>query len=219
VVDMAYMRSSGIFAPDKAKPISIIGCGSIGSFVAETLAKMGFQTFHLYDGDTVEDVNIGCQRFGTEHVGMTKVEALKDIIIKTSPVQVENVHANFGFVTPDTRLPPITTIVGVDNMAARNLVWKKLKGKSPLILDGRIGGQIVRVFSAMNEYSSIEYYEKYLYTDEESVELPCTQRNVCYVANMVQSIIGRMLRNFLEKGVTEKEIGIDVESFISYAKE
>jgi molybdopterin-synthase adenylyltransferase len=218
-VDEAYLRSVDIFNPDKARPVSIIGCGSIGSFAAETLAKMGVQKFNLYDGDIVTQVNVGCQRFGWNDLGKPKVDAVRDLILANSPVDPKNITTHFGFIDEKTNLIPIPTIVGVDNMTTRSLIWKKLKGKAPIIIDGRIGGQIVRVFSATNDYASIEYYEQHLYTDEEAEELPCTRRNVCYVANITQGIIGRMMRNYIEKGFTEKEIGIDVETFINYVKE
>jgi len=215
----AYCRSIDIFNPDKARPVSIIGCGSIGSFTALTLAKMGVQSFHLFDADYVGEENIGCQNFGWEHIGKLKVEALRDILVANSPVEVENVHLHPEFVTSDTRLPKIITIVGVDSMAARQIIWKKLKNKVPLIVDGRIGGQAIRVFSVMptEEYSS--YYEKYFVDDDDAYDLPCTQRNVSYVANLVQAIIGRMVRNYVELGKTEKEIGIDAATFVNYVKE
>ena len=215
----AYSRSVGIFNPKRAQPVSIIGCGSIGSFAAETLSKMGINTFHLFDADVVSDVNIGCQRFGWEHIGLPKVEAVKDILVKNSPVKPEDVYTTQAFVEPTTKLPYIPTIIGVDNMAARSIIWKKLRNRVPLIIDGRIGGQVVRIFGVTKDYASMQYYAESLYSDAESSELPCTQRNVCYVANIVQGIMGRMLRNYLTKGVVEKEIVIDVETFMSIITE
>jgi molybdopterin/thiamine biosynthesis adenylyltransferase len=220
MADTAYMRSQDIFNPDKARPVIIAGCGSIGSFAAETLAKMGVQSFHLYDGDSVDEINIGCQRYGWEHIGTPKVEALKDILIKNSPVKAKDITCHHEFVAGETKLPKgLITIMGVDNMSARKLIWMKLKNKAPLIVDGRIGGQIVRVFGILPTEEYTSYFEKYLYSDEDAIELPCTRRNVSFVANMVQCIIGRFVRNFIEGGRIEKEIGIDVESFINYTKE
>ena len=215
----AYGRSVDIFNPDKARPVSIIGCGSIGSYCAETLAKMGVKSFHLFDADIVNDINVGCQRFGWDDIGKPKVEAVRDLIIANSPVKAKDIILHQEFVDATTKLPKIPTVIGVDNMAARQIIWNKLKNKVPIIIDGRIGGQIVRVFSVTNDYASVEYYEQYLYSDEEAEELPCTQRNVAYVANITQGIIGQMMRNFIEKGVSAKEIGVDVETFISYCKE
>jgi molybdopterin/thiamine biosynthesis adenylyltransferase len=214
----AYVRSIDIFNPDKAKPVSIIGCGSIGSFAALTLAKMGVQSFHLYDADTVGEENIGCQNFGWEHLGKLKVEAVRDILIANSPVKAENVYCHPEFVTMDTRLPKIITIVGVDSMAARQLIWYKLKNRVPLIVDGRIGGQVARVFSVLPTEEYAEYYEKYFVKDEDAYNLPCTQRNVAYVANIVQAIIGRAIRSFIVDGRVEKEIGIDMATFVNYVK-
>jgi hypothetical protein len=218
-VNEAYLRSIDIFDPNKARPVSIIGCGSIGSFAAKTLAKMGVQKFNLYDGDIVTQVNIGCQDFGWKDLGKPKVEAVRDLILENSPVKPEDINIHFGYIDDKSKLPFIPTIVGVDSMTARHLIWGKLKNKAPIIIDGRIGGQIVRVFSVTNDYASMEYYEQYLKTDEEAEELPCTQRNVCYVANITQGIIGQMMRSYIEKGVAAKEIGIDVETFINYVKE
>jgi hypothetical protein len=214
----AHMRSVGIFNPDNAQPVSIIGCGSIGSFAALTLAKMGVSSFHLWDGDVVGVENIGCQNFGWRHLGMPKVEALRDILISDSPVEAKDVVLHNEFVGLDTKLPKIITIVGVDSMTARHIIWEKLKEKVPLIVDGRIGGQIVRVFNVLptEEYSI--YYEKYLVSEEQALELPCTQRNVAYVANMVQAVVGRAVRNFITNGRVEKEFGIDVETMVNYVK-
>jgi sulfur carrier protein ThiS adenylyltransferase len=214
----AYMRSVDIFNPEKSRPVSIIGCGSIGSFAALTLAKMGVQSFHLFDADTVGEENIGCQNFGWEHLGKLKVEAVRDILVANSPVKPESVYLHPEFVTFDTKLPKIITIVGVDSMTARHIIWEKLKNKVPLIVDGRIGGQIVRVFNVLPTEEYTTYYEKYLVDEEQAEELPCTQRNVSYVANITQAIIGRAVRNFIESGKVEKEIGIDVATFINYVK-
>jgi hypothetical protein len=214
----AYVRSIDIFNPDKAKPVSIIGCGSIGSFAALTLAKMGVQSFHLWDADTVGEENIGCQNFGWEHLGQPKVEAVKDILLKNSPVLQENIILHQEFVGEKTRLPKVITIVGVDNMAARSIIWFKLRDRVPLLVDGRIGGQIIRVFGVLPTEEFSTYYENTLYEDKDAVELPCTQRNVCYVANMIQALIGRTVRNYIEVGRIEKEIGVDVESFVNYVK-
>jgi hypothetical protein len=218
-MENAYMRSVDIFNPDKATPVNIIGCGSIGSYSALTLAKMGVQSFHLWDADYVGEENIGCQNFGWEHLGKPKVEAVRDILVSNSPVKPENVTLHPEFVSADTRLPKIITIVGVDSMAARKIVYAKLKKKVPLLVDGRIGGQVVRVFSVIPSEEYTDYYERYFVDDAAAYDMPCTQKNVAYVANVVQAIIGRMVRNFIEIGRVEKEIGIDMATFVNYVTE
>jgi molybdopterin/thiamine biosynthesis adenylyltransferase len=216
--EYAYSRSIDIFNPKKARPVSIIGCGSIGSFSALTLAKMGVQSFHLWDGDAVGVENIGCQNFGWEHVGKTKVEALRDILVANSPVQAKHITIHKEFVGLDTKLPKVITIVGVDSMTARHIIWEKVKDKVPLLVDGRIGGQLVRVFNVIPSEEYNTYYEKYLVAEEDASEDPCTAKNVSYVANMMQALVGRAVRQFIEVGRVEKEFSIDMSNLINVKK-
>lgn len=76
-----------VFNPDNVRDyINIIGCGSVGSYVATKLARLGLTRFRLFDFDTVEAKNVANQAFTGEHIGMTKVEALRDMILEINPM-------------------------------------------------------------------------------------------------------------------------------------
>ena len=53
----------------------ILGCGAIGSSAAIQLARMGAESFALYDGDTVEEANIGVSQYNISDIGKFKVNA------------------------------------------------------------------------------------------------------------------------------------------------
>ena len=83
---MNLVKSYEFFQPEKVKePLHIIGCGSVGSTVAENLARSGLTDFVLWDFDTVEEKNIVNQMFRSQDVGKSKVEALRDIISEINP--------------------------------------------------------------------------------------------------------------------------------------
>lgn len=83
---MDLSKSYDYFQPDKDDSrIHIIGCGSVGSTLAENLARSGVTKFTLWDFDHVESHNIANQMFTQEDVGRLKVEALKDIILRINP--------------------------------------------------------------------------------------------------------------------------------------
>jgi hypothetical protein len=83
---MNLSKSYEFFQPEKdASRIHIVGCGSVGSTVAENLARCGLTNFTLWDFDTVEPHNIVNQIFTQSHIGMSKVEALKQILIDINP--------------------------------------------------------------------------------------------------------------------------------------
>lgn len=83
---MNLSKSYEFFQPEKyPERVHIIGCGSVGSTLAENLARCGITKFTLWDFDNVEPHNIVNQMFTQQHMGKTKVEALKDILVEINP--------------------------------------------------------------------------------------------------------------------------------------
>ena len=83
---MDLSKSYEFFQPDADDSmIHIVGCGSVGSTVAENLARCGVSRFTLWDFDIVEPHNIVNQMFRQQDVGRPKVEALKDLLLEINP--------------------------------------------------------------------------------------------------------------------------------------
>ena len=83
---MNLAKSLDYFDPSVVKDrIHIIGCGSVGGFVAELFTRFGLTRFALYDFDTVEDKNIANQIFTTEHLGKNKCDAVFSIMKAVNP--------------------------------------------------------------------------------------------------------------------------------------
>jgi len=83
---MNLSKSFEFFDPNTCKGrINIIGCGSVGSTVAELLARFGLEKFSLYDFDIVEPKNIVNQMFTCEHIGMKKVDAVEQMLKAINP--------------------------------------------------------------------------------------------------------------------------------------
>lgn len=83
---MNLVKSYDFFKPEMCKErIHIIGCGSVGSTVAENLARFGLTKFTLYDFDIVESKNIANQMFTNSDVGRPKIEALADMLYDINP--------------------------------------------------------------------------------------------------------------------------------------
>ncbi len=79
-------KSYEFFKPDLCtERIHIIGCGAIGSTVAENLVRFGLTKLTLYDFDIVEEHNIANQMFTYKDLNRPKVEALADILRAINP--------------------------------------------------------------------------------------------------------------------------------------
>lgn len=83
---MDLTKSIEYFNPVSVKDkCHIIGCGSVGSTVAELLARLGITKFVLYDFDVVEPHNLANQMFIHSDIKSTKVDAVKRIIADINP--------------------------------------------------------------------------------------------------------------------------------------
>ena len=83
---MNLNKSLEFFDPSKVNGrCHVIGTGSIGSNVAELLARYGIEEIVLYDFDTVESHNIANQLYTEEDIGKPKTEALANILYKINP--------------------------------------------------------------------------------------------------------------------------------------
>ena len=70
----------------KIKDFRVLLAGAgIGSNVAETLLRIGFETITLVDGDVVEESNLNRQNYTEEDVRKPKVEALKNRLLSINP--------------------------------------------------------------------------------------------------------------------------------------
>ena len=83
---MDLNKSLEFFDPAKVKGrCHIIGCGSIGSNVAELLARHGIENIVLYDFDFVEAHNVANQIFTEVDVGEEKTYALHRYLSHINP--------------------------------------------------------------------------------------------------------------------------------------
>ena len=216
----AFARCQGIIplVDAQKQPVNIIGCGATGSYTALALAKMGFSVFYLYDDDTVEEANIGPQLYGSEHIGKPKVEALKELLTKLSPAIAITTYNER--VNSQSQLEKAITIVALDSMEGRKTIWTHFRKKLPFIVDPRIGGQIIRVFTIpFNSPDHYAHYKESLYSDEEAYELPCAERGVADVSLIVGGFVSGLVRKFITKGTSIKEYYLDVLNMETYKVE
>ena len=89
-------KSYDFFKPEEvAERIHIIGCGSVGSTIAELLARFGLTKLTLYDFDVVEPKNLANQMFRQEHIGMAKTEALYGMLCEINPECRDSVRLDY----------------------------------------------------------------------------------------------------------------------------
>ena len=82
-----YERNAGLTETTilRNKTVTLIGCGSLGSTMAVSLARAGAGNFHLFDPDRLSPVNIARHQAGLKDLGRAKVNVVRDIIHGINP--------------------------------------------------------------------------------------------------------------------------------------
>lgn len=216
---MNLSKSFEFFNPDKCKDrIHIIGCGSVGSTVAELLARFGLTKISLYDFDTVEPHNIVNQMFVHRQVGMPKVEAVREILLEINPEMDIVMHPK-GWT--DQPLDGYV-FLAVDNIELRAKIVKEnlYNDFIKAMFDFRTGLTNAEHFAA--DWSELKARKDFLNTmnfthEEAKLNAPVSACNVALcVAPTVRMVCNVGVANFINFAKGEhlyKLIPVDAFSF------
>lgn len=85
-IDAEHYLGRGSFAPSlKDKRVALLGCGAIGSMLAESLVRSGVKKLGLWDKDIIEPGNLCRSIYRLGDLGDSKAEALKKHLQGISP--------------------------------------------------------------------------------------------------------------------------------------
>ena len=202
-------RFSGIINNMNEYTYHILGCGAIGSSTAIQLARMGAETFYLYDFDKVEEPNIGVSQYTYKDIGKPKVDALKEIILDISKfAEVTSHNSKFDGYDSDGK---DIVILGFDSMASRweaiDIIVKLMKTKPFCLIDGRMGAEHYQQYTFKNLTMSM--YKKNWYSDDEGDPEPCSMKATSYCSNMAGSFIVNTIRKVLTEQPYDKEFNFN----------
>lgn len=82
---MDLVKLDGLFPVNYKYTINIIGCGSVGSTIADMVARLGVSRVNLYDFDKVEYVNAPNSMLRNCDNGRYKVDAVEQYIKEINP--------------------------------------------------------------------------------------------------------------------------------------
>ena len=216
---MNLSKSFEFFDPDKIKDrIHIIGCGSVGSTVAELLARFGLTKVSLYDFDIVEPHNLVNQMFVQRQIGMPKVEAVREILLEINPEMNIKIYPN-GWI--DQPLDGYV-FLAVDNIELRKKIVKENMYNDFIkaMFDFRTGLTNAEHFAA--DWSELKSRKNFLNTmnfshEEAKLNAPVSACNVALcVAPTVRMVYNVGVSNFVNFAKGEhlhKLIPIDAFSF------
>lgn len=210
---MDLSKSYDFFHPEEVNErIHIIGCGAVGSTIAELLARTGLTKITLYDFDRVEAHNIANQMFTAGDIGKLKCEALKELMVRINPEAESDIH-----VVPEgytgQRIAGYV-FLAVDNIdLRREICQKNLRNKYiKAVFDIRIRLEDAQHYAAdwKNEQMVENLIASMGFTHEEAqAETPRSACNLeLSIAPTVRDICSKAVINFMNfaKGGTMMKV-------------
>lgn len=202
----SFLRQRDLINMKRLKRLSctVVGCGSIGSFTAITLSKMGIGKLVLFDNDVVNCHNISNQFYEMSVLGVNKAEETKRLCRKFS-----------SFINPDEQaiiVKPINfnghkvktnvVLASTDNMESRLKVFESaLKSKEcKLYIDVRMLGDNLKVFTVdLTDKERAKRFREDFLTDIKNQLAPCTATTIIYNVLMCSSLICNLIKKHVNK--------------------
>lgn len=152
--------------------VAVIGCGGLGGYVIEELARLGVGCLKVVDDDAFQDHNLNRQVLcTTASIGMTKVEVAKNRVLAINPaVEVISARERFTRANGGGLVSGANVVVdALDSVSSRRDLAAVCEEVSVPLVHGSIGGwygQIVtempgdrtveRIYSASGDGGGIE---------------------------------------------------------------
>lgn len=109
----------------KKSTVMVVGCGAVGSFAIESLARSGVGHLILIDFDKVEESNINRQLFALDStVGKNKVDVAKQRIVDINPMIKVDVFNMFFDETTKLNVKPDFVIDAIDTVQSKIALYK-----------------------------------------------------------------------------------------------
>ena len=180
----------------RTKKVAVIGCGGLGGYIIEQLARLGIGTIRIVDGDVFEESNLNRQLFSDVTVlGKPKTEVSQARIRAVNPdVKVE---ALYGYLEEDNALEFLRgcdAVVGaLDNIYTRRVLERNCEVLGIPYVYGAIHGWVAQVAVDMPGQRLIEkmYPQGAAFKDKSSLSFTPGFCASMQTALCVKYLVGR----------------------------
>ena len=210
-----YTRQSDTLPLDKCNTrILLVGAGSIGSYAAMALSKMGIEMITAVDFDDVEEENLNAQVYSPTHVGKSKVTALREAIVDQTGMDICYYSCRYDrrFVSNPFLKHSIENkeyeivITAVDCLDARKMIFEDLAG-SAHIIDPRMAIEEIAVHytpKGITDTAKKQHLDNGFSRNEDAIQEPCTNKSIAYTALLAGGLVAKVVKDILVGGMSYK---------------
>lgn len=214
-----YIRQMGLIDPTQlSKRILVVGAGSIGSWTTLALLKLGCYKVAVLDFDVVEEHNAGSQVYTSLDEGKTKLDALEFRLTGLTELKPLYIDNQLEEDNAKELLEPFDIVIGaIDNIEGRKLMFDSLKGTNKLYIDGRMAGNAIEIYTIpMNDPEKVKLYESTLFSNDEAIHIPCSERSVVYNCFVVAGLIADIVAQASNGDTLPAELIVDLRNLTMF---
>ena len=143
----------------RTKTVAVIGCGGLGGYLIEFLARLGIGSIRCVDGDTFQESNLNRQLLSTVSLlGVNKAEAAADRVKAINPdVQVTAIPVFLDADNAEDLIKDCDAVFdGLDNIHSRRILAQACRAEKIPYIYGAIAGWVAQAAVYMPEDNWIE---------------------------------------------------------------
>ena len=180
----------------RTKTVAVIGCGGLGGYIIEQLARLGIGMIRIVDGDVFEESNLNRQLFSDVNVlGKPKTEVSRARIAAVNPeVHVQSLYGYLAEDNAEAFLNGCDAVVGaLDNIYTRRVIEKTCEKLGIPYIYGAIHGWVAQAAVDMPGQRLIEkmYPEGAAFKDKSSLSFTPGLCASMQTALCVKLLVGR----------------------------
>lgn len=206
--------------------IAVFGCGGVGSYAIEALARSGIGNLTLIDNDVVDITNINRQLIAdTTTVGMPKVDVEKERLLKINPNLNITIYQEFYDATNSDKILNSTfdyIIDAIDSVSSKlYLIEEAYKKNIPIISSMGTGNKLDPTKFEVSDISKTSVcplakvirkelrnrninHLKIVYSKEEPVRFDASDKKTPASIAFVPSVAGLILASEVVKDLCSK---------------
>lgn len=202
---MNHAHQENLFDPKLARKVYLFGAGSVGSWLALFLAKMGMSDIEVWDADLVSSYNVPMSLYRPQDVGRYKVDALAEIVLDMTGVTLTTRREMYA---GQAALRNALVVSCVDTMEeGRKPIWEAVKKNRvtlDLFCDTRTSECYVEVLSIEPcSTADAKRYDAMLFPDTEAAKQLCGRHGIVFTTTRAAGIVAANIATFLTTGSKE----------------
>ncbi|MGF7060486.1 HesA/MoeB/ThiF family protein [Brassicibacter mesophilus] len=200
-----YSKNMKMLTPEENSKLGeykvcVIGCGGLGGYIVEMLARLGIGFITAVDGDVFEETNLNRQLLSNMiTLGKNKAEAAKQRVEVVNPlVHIRSINERISESNAHSILEGHDVIVdAVDNIHTRFLIQREAEKLNTPFIHGAIAGWYGQVSTILPGDNTLEH----IYPSKDIKGMEQELGNPSFTPALVASIqVSEVLKVLINRG-------------------